>query len=269
MVLILLAGLMRALSSVAPQAAGRLAVALTLRTRKRAVPGSFGMLADRFRVRGGEVVVHRLGANTGPRVLLVHGWNGAAPDWMALAEALVADGFAVTALDLPAHGASPGRVSSLPRFVRGVAEANRRHGPFDIWIAHSMGVAAALAALAAGAPARRLILIGGLVDPAGALREFARGFGLNAAATRAYLAGIEREEQMPLTDVDGVRNARAMTTPTSAVHDEDDRVIPIEHGRKLAAALRGAELLQTNGLGHRRILSDQAIVQSVVAFAKR
>jgi pimeloyl-ACP methyl ester carboxylesterase len=268
MVLILLARLMRALSSIAPEAAGRLALALTLRTRRRAAPGSFGMLADRFRVRGGEVVVHRLGANTGPRVLLVHGWNGAAPDWLALAEALVADGFAVTALDLPAHGASPGRVSSLPRFVRGVIEANRRHGPFDIWIAHSMGVAASLAALASGAHARRLILIGGLVDPAGALREFAHGFGLNAAATRAYLATIEREEQMPLIDVDALRNARAIKAPTLIVHDHDDRVIPIEHSRKLAAVLPGARLLQTSGLGHRRILNDETIVQSVVAFAQ-
>jgi pimeloyl-ACP methyl ester carboxylesterase len=226
------------------------------------------MLADRFRVRGGEVVVHRLGANTGPRVLLVHGWNGAAADWRPLAEALVADGFSVSALDLPAHGASPGRVSSLPRFVRGVLEADRRHGPFDIWIAHSMGVAAALAALAGGARARRLILLGGLVDPAGALREFAHGFGLNAAATRAYLAGIERDERMPLSQVDALRNARAITAPTLIVHDRDDRVVPVEHGRKLAAALSGAQLLQTSGLGHRRILSDDTIVRSVVAFAK-
>jgi pimeloyl-ACP methyl ester carboxylesterase len=201
-------------------------------------------------------------------VLLVHGWNGAAADWQALAEALVADGFSVIALDLPAHGASPGRMSSLPRFVRGVLEASRRHGPFDVWIAHSMGAAAALAALARGAHARRLILLGGLVDPAGALRFFARGFGLNAAATQAYLARIEHTEQMPLADVDGLRNARAVHTPTLVVHDEEDRVIPIEHGRNLAAALPEARLLQTNGLGHRRILNDNMIVQSVVAFAR-
>jgi pimeloyl-ACP methyl ester carboxylesterase len=268
MVLMLLAGLMRVLSSLAPRAAGDLARKLTLRTRKRAAPGAFGQLTDRFRVRGGEVVVHRLGANTGPRVLLVHGWNGAAPDWRNVGEALVADGFSVVALDLPAHGASPGRVSSLPRFVRGVIEANRRHGPFDIWIAHSMGVAASLAALASGAHARRLVLLSGLVDPAGALREFAAGFGLNAAATREYLASVERNEHMPLTEVDGLRNARSIKAPTLIVHDRMDRVIPFDESRKLAAALPSAHLLQTSGLGHRRLLSDDRIVQSVVAFAQ-
>jgi pimeloyl-ACP methyl ester carboxylesterase len=268
MVLILLAHAMRVLSAVAPRAAGRLALALTLRTRKRGAPGPLGRLADRFRVRGGEVVVHRMGANMGPRVLLVHGWNGAAGDWRALAEALVADGFTVSALDLPAHGASPGRVSSLPRFVRGVLEADRRHGPFDVWVGHSMGAAATLAALARGARARRVVLLSGLVDPAGALRAFARTFGLNAAGTHAYLRGIERAEQMPLADVDGLANARAVDAPTLIVHDTDDRVVPIEHGRRLAATLPKAQLLQTRGLGHRRLLSDRAIVRSVVAFAK-
>lgn len=268
MVLILLATLMRALSRIAPRAAGRLAWLLTRRTHKRDPTESLGRIADRFGVRGGEVVVHRLGAESGPRVLLVHGWNGAATDWHALADALVADGFSVTALDLPAHGASPGRVSSLPRFVRGVLEANRRHGPFDVWIGHSMGAAATLAALARGIPVRRVILLGGLVDPAGSLREFARGLGLNAAATHAYLAGVERDEQMPLTEVDALRNAQAIFAPTLIVHDQDDRVVPIEQGRRLAATLPGARLLQTSGLGHRRLLADRAIVQSVVAFAR-
>jgi pimeloyl-ACP methyl ester carboxylesterase len=270
MVLMLLAGLMRVLSTVAPRAAARLAVRLTLRTHRSANQGSFGMLVDRFKVRGGEVALHKLGANTGPRVLLIHRWNGAAADWRPLAEALVADGFSVAALDLPAHGASPGRVSSLPRFVRGVLEANRRHGPFDIWIAHSMGVAASLAALASGASARprRLVLLSGLVDPAGALREFAHGFGLSAAATHAYLSNIEQQEQMPLTAVDALRNARSITATTLIVHDQDDRVVPIEHSRKLAATLKEAHLLQTSGLGHRRILKNDTIVQSIVAFAQ-
>lgn len=268
MVLILLVRLMQGLSLLAPRIAGRLALLLTLRTRRRTVGGAFGMLADRFVVHGGEVVVHRLGANTGPRVLLVHGWNGAAEDWRPLGEALVADGFTVTALDLPAHGTSPGRTSSLPRFVRGVLEADRRHGPFDVWIAHSMGAAAVLAALARGARARRVVLLGGLVDPAGALKTFARGFGLNAEATRTYLARLEYQERMPLSDVDALRNAHAIEAPTLVVHDAEDRVVSIEHGRSLAAALPQARLLQTNGLGHRRILTDGAIVRSVVAFAK-
>lgn len=267
MVLILLAHAIRLLSRISPRAAAGIALLLTRRTRSRPVRVDASPPADRFRVRGGEVVVHRAGQRGGPRALLVHGWNGAAADWHALTRALVADGFDVTALDLPAHGASRGRVSSLPRFVRGVIEADRRHGPFDVWIAHSMGAAAALAALARGGRARRVVLLGGLVDPAGALREFARGFGLSPAATHAYLTGIEREEAMPLADLDGLRNAQALRAPALIVHDRDDRVVPLTHGRALAETLQ-ARLLLTSGLGHRRLLSDAGIVRSVVDFAK-
>ncbi len=265
----LIVALMRALSRLTPNLAAHAAMRLTLRTRERTGPRPLGQLADRFFVeQSGEVVVHRLGANTGPRVLLVHGWNGAATDWQPIAEALVASGFSVTALDLPAHGISPGRISSLPRFVRGVREADRRHGPFDVWVAHSMGAAAALAALARGSRARRVVLISGLADPAGSLREFARGFGLNEAGTRAYLAAIERGEKMPLTDVDGTINAARIDAPMLLMHDRQDRVVPIEHGHRIAKSSPRATLMQTEGLGHRRILSDASIVQSVVAFAK-
>lgn len=265
----LIVWLLRLISSVAPGLAGRVAMRLTLRTRRRTQPRPLGAFADRFFVaESGEVVVHRMGANTGPRVLLVHGWNGSAFDWLAIAEALVAAGFSVTALDLPAHGASPGRTSSLPRFVRGVREADRRHGPFDVWVAHSMGAAAALAALAKGARAKRVILISGLADPAGALRAFARAFGLNEAGTTAYLSAIEHGEKMALAEVDGVHNVQHVDAPILLVHDRHDRVVPVEHGQRLAQAMPHVQLVQTEGLGHRRILSDEGIVQSLVAFAK-
>lgn len=268
MVLILLARLMGAVSRLAPAVAARIALVLTRRTRRPRRRAPLGSLSDRFRIAGGEVVVFHHGAgNPGPRVLLVHGWNGASTDWHTLAGALIDAGCAVTALDLPAHGASRGRVSSLPRFVRGVTEADRRHGPFDVWVAHSMGAAAVLAAIAGGAYARKVVLVNGLVDPAGALRTFAREFGLNAPATRAYLDGIEREERMALAAVDGVRNASGMRASTLVVHDTSDRVIPFAHGERLAAALPDARLLRTSGLGHRRILDDRSTVASVVAFA--
>jgi pimeloyl-ACP methyl ester carboxylesterase len=265
----LIVWLMKVLSGVAPRLAGRATLLLTLRTRRRDGRQSLGSQADRFFVAGsGETVVHRMGPNTGPRALLVHGWNGSALDWRPVAEALVAAGFSVTAIDLPAHGMSPGRTSSLPRFVRGLREVDRRHGPFDVWVAHSMGAAATLAALAQGARARRVVLIGGLADPAQALRGVARGFGLNATATDAFLEAIERNEKMALAEVDGVRNASTLQAPVLLLHDREDRVVPIEHGRRLAQALSGATFVATRGLGHRRILSDPSIVRSLVDFAR-
>jgi pimeloyl-ACP methyl ester carboxylesterase len=52
------------------------------------------------------------------------------------------------------------------------------------------------------------------------------------------------------------------------VHDRDDREVPIEHGRRLAATWPLAELRETDGLGHRRILRDPNVVATAVAFVR-
>ena len=49
----------------------------------------------------------------GPSVLLVHGWEGRGAQLGALVDPLVAAGYRVVALDGPAHGDSPGRLSTL------------------------------------------------------------------------------------------------------------------------------------------------------------
>lgn len=267
MVLILVGRAIGLLSRVAPLMAARVALWLTRRTRRlrRASPGRE---VARHRMPDGEVVLHAMPAQPGAtRVLLVHGWNSAAADWAPLARTLAAGGMNVFAADLPGHGAARGRSASLPRFVRALERIAREHGPFDVWIGHSMGANAALTAIARGAFARRLVLIGALVRPAWALRGFARGFGLSPTATEAYLRGIEQAESMRLAEVDAERNAGRVQAPTLVVHDADDRVIPLAHGEALAQRLPAARLLRTRGLGHRRVLANDDVARKIADFA--
>lgn len=267
MVLILLGRALGLLSRATPSLAARLALWLTRRTRRqRGAPP--GRELARHRIDGGEVVLHACSPpRGGPRVLLVHGWNGEAADWSPLARQLAARGMDVYAVDLPGHGRARGRIGSLPRFVRALEAVERRHGAFDIWIGHSMGANAALASLARGARARRLVLIGALVRPAWALHGFARAFGLSPPATEAYLRWIEQSEAMALAEVDAERNAAAVAAPTLLVHDVDDRVVPFAHCAALAQRLPEARLLATRGLGHRRVLADAAVAGRIVEFA--
>jgi pimeloyl-ACP methyl ester carboxylesterase len=50
------------------------------------------------------------------------------------------------------------------------------------------------------------------------------------------------------------------------VHDRDDDVIPVAEARLLEAAWPGARFLYTDGLGHRDILADAAVVDTVARF---
>ena len=269
MVLILAARLVAWLSRIAPRLAAEVALRLTTLTRS-ARRGGLGRVVARHRLHKGEVVLRALPADAQQargRVLLVHGWNAASSDWALVARQLVARGMQVYLADMPGHGAARGRTSSLPRFVRALEAIDRAHGPFDVWVGHSMGANAALTAMARGARVGRLVLVAALVRPQRALRAFADGFGLTRAATQAYLESIERAEAMPLDEVDAERNAARVSAPTLLIHDRRDKVIPFADAQALATVLPGARFLPTDGLGHSRVLGSEDVAGAIVRFA--
>src|SRR5688572_1856462 len=49
----------------------------------------------------------------GPRVLFSHGWEGTARDMVPMAHAVAQQGRSVTVFDMPAHGRSTGRTTTL------------------------------------------------------------------------------------------------------------------------------------------------------------
>ena len=95
----------------------------------------------------------------GQPVLLVHGWEGSHADMDGFVAPLVASGFRAVAMDLPGHGVSTGTLAPIPlmaKAVRAVADAiGGTHG----LIAHSIGCAALMTALARGLEAGRVVLL--------------------------------------------------------------------------------------------------------------
>jgi pimeloyl-ACP methyl ester carboxylesterase len=63
-----------------------------------------------------------------------------------------------------------------------------------------------------------------------------------------------------------VQAAEVDPVPTLVVHDRRDRQTAYADAARLVALLPQAELVTTEGLGHRRILADPAVVRAVVAF---
>jgi pimeloyl-ACP methyl ester carboxylesterase len=59
-----------------------------------------------------------------------------------------------------------------------------------------------------------------------------------------------------------------MCSPLLVLHDELDRAVPVECGRRLAHAWPGAELGVSRGLGHSRILRDETSVGRAVGFVR-
>lgn len=264
-----MSGLFSAVGTVSPRLAGRLAFELFCTTGPRRVP-SFSPAPDaveRFRA-GGRPVTSYAWHGGGPTVLLVHGWSGGSGDLAAFVGPLRDAGRRVVALDLPAHGRSPGRTVNLAQAVAAVEAALRREPSIEAVIAHSFGVPASVLAAARGAPLPRAVLISGPVSMEPYFQRFEQLLGLRPSVREGIRARVRQViadggiETMELTAV-----APRLSAPALVVHDRSDREVPFLSAQALHRAWPGAELHATEGLGHRKLLFDAAVVERAVRFA--
>lgn len=208
----------------------------------------------------------RPGRGAAPLILLVHGWEGAADDFAAMLPPMRDAGFDVVALDLPAHGASEGTQTSIPKSARTVFDVAGELGPLHAVVAHSIGCPVTVEALAAGLVATRVVLLSAPASYQNYAQAFGRQAGLDAAGV-AQMVEILLERGVDVAAVSTPARARELDLPALFVHSADDRIVPIADGRDNAAAWRGpATLIQVEGLGHRRLLADAGVISAVTRF---
>jgi pimeloyl-ACP methyl ester carboxylesterase len=213
---------------------------------------------------GTRIVTWAWGA--GPTVYLVHGWAGLGGQLGAFVQPLVEQGFQVVTFDGPAHGRSSGRRASIVHFARALAAVGRVFGPGRGLIAHSLGAPAAAFAMRRGFPVERAVFVAPPADPGDWSSQFARRLGVSARVMAAMRLRSERWLGVPWAEVSLTGMAAGQSAPLLVVHDQDDRDVPFRHGAAVAASGPGAQLLETTGLGHRRILRDAGVVAQAVSF---
>lgn len=199
----------------------------------------------------------------GPAVQLVHGWGGRGSQFGALVPALVNAGFRVVAHDAPAHGDTPGQVTTLgemARIARAVADVA---GGVEAVVAHSFGAAATTVALAHGLAARRAVYVAPVYRIRAAVDRFADAAGLSPRAAGLFVEGLTAAAHASPDALDGVALAPRQTAALTVVHDVGDREVAFTEGEGLAAAWPGARLVETSGLGHRRILAAPDVVELI------
>jgi len=268
----LLRAIFRGLTPIAPVATAELAVALFRRPpRHQASESERGALETGERTAlsldGRPLAIWRWGK--GPAVLLVHGWGSRASRLASFVTPLTDSGFSVVAFDAPGHGASAGRLSSLPQFISAIQAVAREIGAVEAIVAHSMGGAATTLAMGRGLRTGRAVFLAPAADPAGYSERFAAMVGLSPAVLTRMRRSIERRFGEKWENFDVLSAARTMTAPLLVFHDRDDADVAWTDGAAIVSAWPGAELVSTTGLGHRRIVHDPAVVSRAVAFLTR
>jgi pimeloyl-ACP methyl ester carboxylesterase len=201
----------------------------------------------------------------GPAVYFVHGWNGSMADFRHLVPAVVNAGFRAVGIEAPGHGESEGQQSSVIHIGRTLHAAVEQVGPAHGVVAHSLGGAAAAWAVAEKRTNVRSLI---LVAPAGEPAAYIRGLARNVSddfAERMILAAEQRLGVSPEA-VALAANTPRLPQPALIVHDTDDQETPIHPVMAAAGRWESATFLRTSGLGHRRILADAAVGETIVAF---
>jgi len=253
---------------LSPRLGGRLAFKLWRRPLARGrVRANEQLVHDAARVEiVDNVKTYAWGDGQRP-VLLVHGWRSRASRYAGFVTRLLELGYSPVSYDAPAHGDSDGEVASILGHQRIIRALEERHGPFEGVIAHSLGVPFALYAVREGVAAKRLVMISGIADFGYLADAFCAELGLGPKINRELRRSIERG----YFDGDGGIWTRFSVSTGKAellvIHnDEDDVVDPAQAGLLLRNYGERAHFLPTTGLGHRRILSDPAVIAEAVAF---
>lgn len=218
--------------------------------------------AGRFKLRG-----HRWSASGEP-VLLVHGWEGRGSQMGSLARLIATLGFQPITIDLPAHGASPGRQTNLIELAEAVRAMVLHIGGVSGIVAHSFGAAATTVALRSPLPVGRLAYIAPTENFAYFPALFGGWLGLSPDLTTRMQRSIERRLGATMAELRGRAIAPTLTHPLLIVHDTDDADVPFEDGAAYAKSWPSAQLVTTGGLGHRRILRDAQTLEAVRQFFK-
>ncbi len=205
---------------------------------------------------------------SGPKtVLLVHGWAGRGLQLGAFVEPLVKAGYRVVAYDGPAHGESPGRRTNIFKLTEGLVTVADTVGPLSGVIAHSLGTTAVLlAASRFGFDPGRFVAVSPMARTRTMTVRYGRMTGLSPGVVEEMRARIERNIGFSWDEIEPLNLAEGLQTDSLVVQDHDDPELPASEAEALARKLRSAEFILTDGLGHRRILRDPAVVARATDF---
>lgn len=199
-------------------------------------------------------------------VLLVHGWSSRASQLAPFVEPLRSRGFRVVAFDGPSHGESDGRRSHLPEFAFALEALAGQLGPLYGVVGHSLGTAATTLALSRSMRAERLAYVAPPEDLAGYLARLARLLGFRSGIAARTQRRLEARIGVDFEAARGRCLGPDRSEPLWVAHDLEDREVAFAEGEALFEAWAGPkQRLETQGLGHNRLLRASEVIDGVIA----
>lgn len=215
-----------------------------------------------IRVHDKNVCAWRWGQ--GPGVLLVHGWGGRGSQFSRFVPLLVKAGFTAIAVDMPGHGSSPGRIASYFEFtdtIRGFISKDRALDVQAI-IAHSFGAAATINALVKEKVAPITVCIAPILRLRELIFNTFERYGVPDLISHMLIAEFEKQFGYHFKQDNPVQLIDQLCGPVLVIHDKRDRTAAFHDSVEQVHNHAHLTLMATHGLGHRRLLTDETVVQA-------
>jgi pimeloyl-ACP methyl ester carboxylesterase len=212
-----------------------------------------------------KIVVYQYGKSD-KKILLVHGWSGRGTQLVKFADALVDKGYATISFDAPAHGKSSGNSTIMTEFIASILEIDKKFGPFEAAVGHSLGGMALLNAIKKGLKINRLIIIGSGDKVKDILDDFVSKLELKPEYSSHLQQHFEKKYNEPMENYSAHCAAKTIDIPVLVIHDENDNEVPVETSINIHDNLKNGELLITQHLGHRKILGNPFVIEKTIEF---
>ncbi|WP_348824713.1 alpha/beta hydrolase family protein [Flavobacterium aestuarii] len=216
------------------------------------------------------VTIYEYGkSNLNKKVLLVHGWSGRGTQLCKIAKELVGLGYQTVSFDAPAHGKSPGNSTIMIEFIASITEIDKKFGPFEVAIGHSLGGMSVMNAIKEGLKINKAIIIGSGDIVQDITDDFVAKLGLKPKISKLLCEHFEYKYGGRMDDYSAYKAAKTTSIPTLVIHDKNDPEVPVKAGINIYEHLKNGELMLTENLGHRKILADHKVIEKIINFIKK
>jgi pimeloyl-ACP methyl ester carboxylesterase len=212
-----------------------------------------------------SIIVYEYGKSE-HKILLVHGWSGRGTQLFKIADELLKNGYSVVSFDAPAHGKSDGKTTIMSEFIYSILEIEKKYGPFENIIGHSLGGMSVLNAIKDGLQVKKAVIIGSGDIVQDILDEFVSKLGLKPKISERLRDRFEDKYKVKMDDFSAYRAAQKVEIPVLVIHDKDDPEVPATAGIHIHKNLQNGSLFLTEGLGHRKVLGNQNVIKKILDF---
>jgi len=205
---------------------------------------------------------------TQKKVLICHGFDSSSYRFSSYIRPLLKAGFQVFAFDAPAHGVSEGTKIHSFIYRNAILDIEKKFGPFNSIMAHSLGaLAASLALETIYCADKRLVLIAPATEGNSSIENFFNIIKLNSRTRKAFEKIIQKDSGHPSSWHSVARAIQHIKANVLWVHDKQDKVCPFEDTLPVQQKQYAhVQFLITDGWGHSKVYLQPQVQKQIISF---